>query len=97
MQLLHAQREDGKRAKKKQKEQQMKTEKEQKLARTKAKVQQQRQGEAHSEKVFVRKSDMADSAMDDLEDGVTAIRVNDEVDMLESLTGKKVHEQAMFS
>lgn len=81
MQLLHqAQKEDGKRAKKRQKEQQMKTEKENKLARAKAKQHLQQRGQT-----FRQESTMQDNEAAAEEEG--AIRVSDEVDMIDALTG----------
>lgn len=100
MQLLHdAQKLDGKRAKKKKKEEQMKVDKENKLARAKA-MNQKRQQPGQT---FQQASTMHDarrgSHNDDGGDGDqdvgadsnatagNAIKVSDEVDMIDALTG----------
>ena len=94
MQLLHdAQKLDGKRAKKKKKEEQMKVDKENKLARAKA-MNQKRQQPGQT---FQQASTMHDarSRHDDGGDGGgnqdnvagNAIKVSDEVDMIDALTG----------
>ena len=98
MQLLHdAQKLDGKRAKKKKKEEQMKVDKENKLARAKA-MNQKRQQPGQT---FQQASTMHDARRhnDDGGDGDqdvgadsnatagNAIKVSDEVDMIDALTG----------
>ena len=100
MQLLHdAQKLDGKRAKKKKKEEQMKVDKENKLARAKA-MDQKRQQPGQT---FQQASTMHDARSrhghDDGGDGDqdvgadnsatagNAIKVSDEVDMIDALTG----------
>lgn len=78
MQLLHqAQKEDGKRAKKKKKEEQMKLVKENKNARQQQKRQQEQMKQGSREQQ-VNEDDAEDQAV---------IKVSDEVDMLDSLTG----------
>ena len=83
MQLLHqAQKEDGKRAKKKAKEAQMKAEKENKLAKQRAR-QQREKGQTFQQASTLDLGQ--DEAAEDAEDG--KIRVSDEVDMIDALTG----------
>ena len=102
-----AQKEDGKRAKKKRKEQQMKAEKEHKLAKAKAFKQQQQQ----KVKTFQQSSSMPQKASDaaedngneaadgeGVEDGDTnTIRVSDEVDMIDAITGKEMKGSGLVS
>ena len=99
MQLLHdAQKLDGKRAKKKKKEEQMKVDKENKLARAKA-MNQKRQQPGQT---FQQASTMHDARRHGHDDGGdgdqdvgadgnatagNAIKVSDEVDMIDALTG----------
>ena len=99
MQLLHdAQKLDGKRAKKKKKEEQMKVDKENKLARAKA-MNQKRQQPGQT---FQQASTMHDARHHGHDDGGdgdqdvgadnnatagNAIKVSDEVDMIDALTG----------
>ena len=98
MQLLHqAQKDDGKRAKKKRKEQQMKAEKENKIARMKANKQQHLQkqkGQTFQQASTIQNEviieDPEDAEADDAAGGVGeshTIRVSDEVDMIDALTG----------
>ena len=99
MQLLHeAQKQDGKRAKKKKKEEQMKVEKENKAARVKAMKQQHlrqqpaqtfQQASTMHDQVHVHHHDQADQDQDadQEESGATTIKVSDEVDMIDALTG----------
>ena len=88
MQLLHeAQKADGKRAKKKKKEEQMKVEKENKLARVKAMKQQHlRQQPGQTFQQASTMHDVHDDIVTD-QDAATAIKVSDEVDMIDALTG----------
>ena len=96
MQLLHeAQKQDGKRAKKKKKEEQMKVEKENKAARVKAMKQQHlRQQPGQTFQQASTMHDVHDQDQDadqaDLEEtgtGGATIKVSDEVDMIDALTG----------
>jgi len=107
MQLLHdAQKLDGKRAKKKKKEEQMKVDKENKLARAKA-MNQKRQQPGQT---FQQASTMHDARRghDDGGDGDqdvgadnnatagNAIKVSDEVDMIDALTGIPITEDELM-
>ena len=101
MQLLHdAQKLDGKRAKKKKKEEQMKVDKENKLARAKAMNQKRQQpGQTFQQASTMHDAARRGSHNDDGGDGDqdvgadsnatagNAIKVSDEVDMIDALTG----------
>ena len=101
MQLLHdAQKLDGKRAKKKKKEEQMKVDKENKLARAKAMNQKRQQpGQTFQQASTMHDAARRHGGHDDGGDGDqdvgadgnatagNAIKVSDEVDMIDALTG----------
>ena len=89
MQLLHqAQKEDGKRAKKKAKEAQMKAEKENKLAKQRAR-QQREKGQTFQQASAMRAgaSDLGQEDDEDAAEDGGKIRISDEVDMIDALTG----------
>ena len=92
MQLLHqTQKDDGKRAKKKAKELQMKAEKENKLAKQRAR-QQREKGQTFQQASTARQQQQGDEI--DLDDEAAAddgkIRISDEVDMIDALTGNNL-------
>ena len=94
MQLLHnTQKDEGKRAKKKAKELQMKAEKENKLAKQKARQQKEKgqtfqQASAMGPSRQQQQDDLDDAAGEDAADG--KIRISDEVDMIDALTGNNL-------
>ena len=93
MQLLHqTQKDDGKRAKKKAKELQMKAEKENKLAKQRAR-QQREKGQTFQQASTARQQQQQGDEID-LDDEAAAddgkIRISDEVDMIDALTGNNL-------